>query len=65
MTGNNQTEETVAIINDDRTNRAIIVRVSGRALYLSAKPPRISIKVADENVPIAYIAPQIEWLILK
>ena len=57
--------ETVDIKKDETVKRVIIVNASGRALYRSASPPKINIKIAAERVPDAYIAPQREWLILK
>ena len=60
ITGNNQMDEAVDIRKDDKANRPIIVKVTGLALYLSTIPPRTSIKVAEEKVPIAYIEPQRE-----
>ena len=41
----------------------IIMLPSLRGSFLSAKPPNLNIKTAEDRVPIAYIVPQIVWLI--
>ena len=41
----------------------IIMVPSSRGFHLSAKPPNLNIKTADNIVPIAYMLPHIVWLI--
>ena len=58
--GKNQADVTTHIDSDEKANSTIIIIVMRRALYLSGRPPNASIKAAEETVPAAYIAPQIE-----